>query len=116
MSYARFNVIGNSQSVSGEVSSLPRSNPSLSPPASKRSESIKRGHTTNAINESRRSKLSKPSLDTTNQVLLELLRKEDKDNMEIPDADVSFANSIVRILQLLPAKENQLAKKEIQQS
>ena len=36
--------------------------------------------------------------------------------MEIPDADVSFANSIVRILQSFPAKENQLAKKEIQQS
>ena len=116
MSHARFNVISNSQSVSVEVSSLPRSNPSLSPPSSKRSESVKRGHTTNVINESRGSKLSKPSLDTTNQVLLELLRKEDKDNMEIPDSDVSFANSLVRILQSLPAKKTQLAKKEIQQS
>ena len=111
MSHARFNVISNSQSVSVEVSSLPRSNPSLSPPSSKRSESVKRGHTTNVINESRGSKLSKPSLDTTNQVLLELLRKEDKDNMEIPDADVSFANSLVRILQSLPAKKNPTCKK-----
>ena len=74
-----------------------------------------RGGTANVINESKRSKLSKPSLDTTDQALLELLRKEDKDNMEIPDADVSFANSIVPILQSLPAKKTRLAKVEIQQ-
>ena len=76
---------------------------------------MKSGGPTNVINESKRSKLSKPSLDTTDQALLELLRKEDKDNMEIPDADVSFANSIVPILQSLPAKKNRLAKIEIQQ-
>ena len=76
---------------------------------------MKRGGTANVINESKRSKLSKPSLDTTDQPLLELLRKEDKDNMGIPDADVSFANSIVSILQSLPAKKNRLAKIEIQQ-
>ena len=109
------NVISNSQSVSVEVSSIPQSNPSSSPPSSTRNESVKRGGTANVINESKRSKLSKPSLDTTDQALLELLRKEDKDNMEIPDADVSFANSIVPILQSLPAKKNRLAKIEIQQ-
>ena len=69
-----------------------------------------RGGTANLINESKRSKLSKPSLDTTDQALLELLRKEDKDNMEIPDADVSFANSIVPILQSLPAKKKPTCK------
>ena len=47
--------------------------------------------------------------------VLELLRKEDMDNMEIQDADVSFVNSIVPILQSLPAKKNRLRKKEIQQ-
>ena len=98
------NVMSNSQSVSAEVSSLPQSNPSSSSPSSTRNESVKRGDTANVINESKRSKLSKPSLDTTDQALLELLRKEDKDNMEIPDADVGFANSIVPILQSLPAK------------
>ena len=76
---------------------------------------MKRGDATNIINESKRSKLSESSLDSTDQALLELLRKEDMDNMEIPDADVSFANSIVPILQLLPAKKNRLAKIEIQQ-
>ena len=35
--------------------------------------------------------------------------------MEIPDADVSFTNSIVQNLQSLPAKKNRLAKIEIQQ-
>ena len=35
--------------------------------------------------------------------------------MGIPDADVSFANSIVPILQSLPAKKTLLAKIEIQQ-
>ena len=104
------NVISNSQSVSVEVSSIPQSNPSSSPPSSTRNESVKRGGTANVINESKRSKLSKPSLDTTDQALLELLRKEDKDNMEIPDADVSFANSIVPILQSLPAKKTDLQK------
>ena len=69
---------------------------------------MKRGDTTNVINESKRSKLSKPSLDTTDQALLELIRKEDKDNMEIPDANVSFANSIVPILQSLPPKKTNL--------
>ena len=69
---------------------------------------MKRGDTTNVINESKRSKLSKPSLDTTDQALLELIRKEDKDNMEIPDANVSFANSIVPILQSLPPKKTDL--------
>ena len=108
------NVISNSQSVSVEVSSIPQSNPSSSPPSLTRNQSVNRGGTTNVINESKRSKLSKPSLDTTDQALLELLRKEDKGNMEIPDA-VSFANSIVPILQSLPAKKNQLAKIEIQQ-
>ena len=47
--------------------------------------------------------------------VLELLRKEDMDNMEIQDADVSFVNSIVPILQSLPAKKNRLRKIEIQQ-
>ena len=47
--------------------------------------------------------------------ILELLRKEDMDNMEIQDADVSFVNSIVPILQSLPAKKNRLRKIEIQQ-
>ena len=98
------NVISNSQSVSVEVSLLPWSSPSSSSPSSTRNESVKRVDTTDVINESKRSKLSKPSLDTTDQALLELLRKEDKDNMEIPDADVGFANSIVPILQSLPAK------------
>ena len=109
------NVISNSQSVSVEVSSIPQSNPSSSSPSSTRNESVKRSDTANVINESKRSKLSKPSLDTTDQALLALLRKEDKDNMEIIDADVSFANSIVPILQSLPAKKNRLAKMEIQQ-
>ena len=96
--------------VSIEVFSLTRSNPSSSSPSSTRNESVKRGDTANVINESKRSKLSKPSLDTTDQALLELLRKEDKDNMEIPDADVSFANSIVPILQSLPAKKKTTCK------
>ena len=109
------NVISNSHSVSFEVSLIPQSNPSSSPPSSTRNESVKRGGIGNVINESKRSKLSKPSLDTTDQALLELLRKEDKDSMEVPDADVSFANSIVPILQSLPAKKNPLAKSEIQQ-
>ena len=103
-------IISNSQSVSVEVSAIPQSNPTSSPSSSTRNESVKRGGTANVINESKRSKLSKPSLDTTDQALLELLRKEDKDNMEIPDADVSFANSIVPILQSLPAKKPRLAK------
>ena len=76
------NAICNSQSGSIEVSSLPRSNPSPSSPSSTRNESVKRGDTTNVINESKRIKLSKPSLHTTDQALLELLRKEDKDNMD----------------------------------
>ena len=84
------NVISNSQSVSVEVSSIPQSNPSSSPPSSTRYEPVKRGGTANVINESKRSKLSKPSLDTTD-TLLELLLKEDKDNMEIPDADLLTA-------------------------
>ena len=67
------------------------------------------------FNESKRRKLSKPSLDTTDQALFELIRKEDKDNMEIPVADVNFANSIVPISQSLPSKKNRLAKIEIQQ-
>ena len=71
---------------------------------------MKRGDTANVINESKRSKLSKPSLDTTDQALLELLRKEDKDNKEIPDADVSFANSIVPILQSLPPEKPKFQK------
>ena len=104
------NVMSNSQSVSAEVSSLPQSNPSSSSPSSTRNESVKRGNTTKVINENKRRKLSKPSLDTTDQALLELLRREDKDNMEIPDADVTFANSILPILQLLPAKKTDLRK------
>ena len=76
-------VICNSQSGSMEVSSLPRSNPSSSSPSSTRNESVKRvDDTTNVMIESKRSKLSKPSLHTTDQALLELLRKEDKDNMD----------------------------------
>ena len=71
---------------------------------------MKRGDTTNVINECKRSKLSKPSLDSTDHALLELLRKEDKDNMEIPDADVSFANSIVPIFESLPGKKTNLQK------
>ena len=51
-----------------------------------------------------KTKLSKVSLDTTDQALLELLRKEDKNNMEIPDTDFSFTNSIVPILQSFPTK------------
>ena len=43
---------------------------------------------------------NKPSI-----TVLELLRKEDMDNMEIQDGDVSFVNSIVPILQSLPAKK-----------
>ena len=109
------NVISHSQSASVEVSSIPQSNPSSSPPSPTRNESVKRGGTANVINESKRSKLSKPSLDTTDQALSELLRKEDKDNMEIPDADVSFANSIVPILHHFQQKKNRLAKIEIQQ-
>ena len=35
--------------------------------------------------------------------------------MEVPHADVSFANSIVPILQSLPAKQTRLAITEIQQ-
>ena len=54
-------------------------------------------------------------MDTTDQALFELLRKEDKGNMEIPDADVSLANSIVPILQSFPAKKKRLAKIEIRQ-
>ena len=54
--------------------------------------------------------LSKPSLDTTDQALLELLCKEDKDNMEVPDADVSFVNSIVSIFQSLLAKKKPACK------
>ena len=71
---------------------------------------MKRGDATNIINESKRSKLSESSLDSTDQALLELLRKEDMDNMEIPDADVSFANSIVPILQLLLEKKTDSQK------
>ena len=71
---------------------------------------MKRGDATNIFNESKRSKLSESSLDSTDQALLELLRKEDMDNMEIPDADVSFANSIVPILQLLLAKKTDSQK------
>ena len=71
---------------------------------------MKRGDATIIINESKRSKLSESSLDSTDQALLELLRKEDMDNMEIPDADVSFANSIVPILQLLLAKKTDSQK------
>ena len=93
------NVISNSQLVNIEVSSLPLSNPSSSSPSSTRNESVKRGVTTNVIDESKRSKLSKPLLNTTDEALLELLSKEDKDNIEIPDADFSFTNSIVLILQ-----------------
>ena len=104
------NAISNSQPVSVEVSSIPQSHPSSSPPFSTRNESVKKGGTANVINETKQSKLSKPSLDTTDQALLELLHKEDKGNMEIPDADVSFANSIVPILQSLPAKKIDLQK------
>ena len=50
------------------------------------------------------------SSSSTDQALLELLRTEDVDNMEIPHADVSFANSIVPILQLLPAKKTDSQK------
>ena len=66
---------------------------------------MKRGDTTNAINESKQSKLLKPSLDTADQALLELLRKEDKDNMETPDADTSSANSIVPVLESFPGEK-----------
>ena len=93
--------------VSIEVFSLTWSNPSSSSPSSTRNESVKRGDTTNAINESKQSKLLKPSLDTADQALLELLRKEDKDNMETPYADTS-SNSIVPVLQSLPGEKNDL--------
>ena len=69
-----------------------------------------KGEITNVINESKQSKLSKPLLDTTDQTLLELLCKEDNYNMEKPDADVSFANSIVPILQSLPPKKPKFQK------
>ena len=103
-------VISNSQSASVEVPSIPRSNPSSSSPSSTRNESVKRGDTTNVINGNKRSKLSKSSLDTTDQALLELLRKEDNDNMDKPDADLSFANNIVPILRSLPAKKSPTCK------
>ena len=106
-------VIDTSQSISVEVPSIQRSNRSSSSLSSTRNESVKRGDTTNVINESKWSKLSKSSLDTTDQALLELLRKEDKDHMEIPDVDFSFTHSIMSILQLLLAKKNQLAKMKI---
>ena len=93
------NVISNSQSVSVEVSSLPRSNPSSSSTSSTRNGSVKR----------KRSKLSKPSLDTADQALLKYYAKK-IEMMEIPDADVSFANSIVPILQSLPAKKKPTCK------
>ena len=80
-------------------------NSSSSSPSLTSNESLERDETRNVINESKRSKLSKRSLDTTHQALLEFLRKEDKHNMEIPDADVSFANSIVPILQSPAAKK-----------
>lgn len=92
-------------SVSVEVSSFPRSNPSSSSPSSIRNESVKGP---NVIKERKRSNLSNPSLDTRDQALLELLRKEDKENLEIPDADVSFAVSIMPILQSLPTKKMNL--------
>ena len=105
------NVISNSQSVSvEEIFLIPRSNSSSSSPSSTRNKSVNRGDTTSVINESKRSKLSKPSLDTTDQALLELLRKEDKGNMEVPDADVSFVSSILPILQSLLAKKSCLQK------
>ena len=44
------NVISNSQSVSVEVPSIPRSNTSSSSPSSTRNDSAKRGDTTNIIN------------------------------------------------------------------
>ena len=71
---------------------------------------MKRGEITNIINESRQSKSSKPSLDTADQALLELLYKEDNYNMEKADADVSFANSIVPILQSLPPEKPKFQK------
>ena len=77
---------------------------------------MKRGGTTNVINESKRSKLSKPSLDTTDQALLELLRKEDKDNMETPDADVSFANNIVPNCSHFQQRKTDLQKQKYSRS
>ena len=67
---------------------------------------MKRGDTTNVVNESQRNKIPKPLLGTEDQASLELLSKEDKDNMAISDADVSSAISIVLVLQLLPALKN----------
>ena len=67
---------------------------------------MKRGDTTNVVNESQRNKIPKRLLGTEDQASLELLRKEDKDNMAISDADVSSAISIVLVLQLLPALKN----------
>ena len=105
------NVISNSQSVSvEEIFLIPPNNTSSSSPSSTSNKSVNTSDTTSVINESKRSKLSKPSLDTTDQALLELLCKEDKDNMEVPDADVSFVNSIVSIFQSLLAKKKPACK------
>ena len=105
------NVISNSQSVSvEEIFLIPPNNTSSSSPSSTSNKSVNTSDTTSVINESKRSKLSKQSLDTTDQALLELLCKEDKDNMEVPDADVSFVNSIVSIFQSLLAKKKPACK------
>ena len=80
-------------------------NSSSSSPSLTSNESLERDETRNAINESKRRKLSKRSLDTKHQALLEFLRKEDKHKMEILDADVSFANSIVPMLHSPAAKK-----------
>ena len=90
------NVISNYQSVNVDVSSLSRRNLGARSPSLARNESVKRRDTKNVVNESKRNTLPKPlyNQDTEDQASLELLHKEDEDNMEIPDADVSFAISI----------------------
>ena len=62
-----------------------------------RNESVKRLTPQILLKKANDVKLSKQPLDTIDQALLESIRKEAKNNMEIPDADVT-------ILQSLPAK------------
>ena len=67
------NVISNSQSVSVEVPSIPRSNPSSSSPSSTRNDSVKWGDNTNIINRRKQSKLSKSSLDTKSSSIIKII-------------------------------------------
>jgi len=64
---------------------------------------------------SKKRKCAKETISKCDAILIEALKNDEKQKEKIFDTDVSFAESIVPILKMLPDKKNRQVKIEIQQ-